>query len=400
MNVYQRGTAINVVQRFWTIDPLTEASTLADPTTVVFTILSPDNVSTTFTFGVDGNVTHASVGVFVCALDPQLPVGTYRYRCDGTGAVQASSEDFFDVIESGVLEPDPPTVAVTGPCSSWINGEDVYASGPALPGITLDTTFLLDDAAYNASHLLFELSGRQFPGVCQRTVRPCSDPRCWGGSPALGLSIWAWGWASGITPLGLNGYGWWNNEYGPHCGCGYESVVKLGGYPVREILSVKIGGVELPEFDPDSGFRNWRLDGRRDLIRMDDPSTTPLTPEHWPRCQNVSLDDDQPGTFSVKYTWGADVPSLGRLAAAQLARELWNATSGATCLLPTKVTKVVRAGVTLEKVVPTAALLRQGATGLQLVDAFLALVNPGKMLRRPAVFSPDLQKYARKVGQG
>lgn len=392
--IYQRGTAINLVQDFWTIDPITLVSTPADPTTVVFKILSPDGVTTTYTFGPDANVTNPAVGTFVCALDPQLPVGTYRYRCDGTGAVVASSEDQFEVIESGVLPPDPSTVATAGPCSSWINGDDVAACGPEL-GVGSDH-WLLDDVAYMASYLLFELSGRQYPGVCQRTVRPCRDTcGCWGASTSSGISpLYWWGLSS---YAGTYGWGWWS-EGGDTCGCGTNSYVKLAGYPVRDVSEVKIDGAVLPEIDVATGAPNYRLDGRRNLIRMSTPGTPPVA-NAWPACQDLSLEDDQPGTFAITYTWGMDVPALGQRAATQLARELFQACSGETCALPTKVTKIARQGIAMERVVPMADLLRSGSTGLQLVDAFIAASNPTKMRRRPAVWSPDVQEYARKVGQ-
>lgn len=394
MNTYNRGTAINLVQRFWTIDPLTQASVLADPTAVTFTILSPNNVDQVFVFGVDLNVTHPAVGIFICALDPQLPVGSYRYRCDGTGVVEASSEDIFDVIESGVLPPDPPLVAVDGPCASWINGDDVANQGPPIDGIG-EEHWKLDDVAYDASSLLYALSGRQYPGVCETTVRPCS-PACsyWGFSTWGSPFYWTFSYFGG-------GWGWQDRDTGGlACGCQAESFVALGGYPVREILEVKIGGVVLPEFDPISGARNWRLDGRKNLVRMDAPVPPGDPVVHaWPACQNISLDDDQPGTFSIRYTHGADPPSLGRAAAVQLARELWAAMQTGKCALPAKATRVVRQGITVERITPLATLLRQGATGLTLVDAFIAKSNPIGMIRRPAVYSPDVQQYARKVGQ-
>lgn len=393
MDVFNRGQAINLVNRFWTIDPITEIATLANPSTVTFEIYNPNDTTVIYTFGIDLNVSNPDTGIFVCSLDPQLPVGTYRYRATGDGAVQAASEDYFDVIESGVLPPAQPTTAVVGPCSSWINGDDVANFGPPIDGIGSDT-WLLDDVAYNASHLLYELSGRQFPGVCTRTVRPCADPcTCFKFSPSLGVGPWAWTWMGG---WGVGGWGW-RNECGDTAGCGTLSYVNLAGYPVREITEVKIDGAVLNAVDS-SGNPNYRLDGRTRLLRMNDPGP-PEQDRFWPACQDMALNDDETGTFSITYTWGADVPSLGREAAAQLARELWFAINGKNCQLPNKATRVVRAGITIDRITPLAETLRMGATGLILVDAFIALVNPAKMTRRPAVWSPDRQRYARSAGQ-
>lgn len=396
MNTYVRGTAINLVQRFWTIDPLTEQAVLADPTTVVFTVKSPDDVDQIFTFGIDVNVTNPAVGVYVCALDPQLPTGTYSYRCEGTGAVVAASEDMFDVVPSAVLVPDPGTVAQPGPCSAWINGDDVANQGKEIAGVGSDT-WRLDDVAYAASEILYGLSGRQFPGVCQRTVRPYPQAGCNGWSnPALGLGPWAWLWTGGWGAA--PGWGWYGGEGGSMFhSCGALSTVKLA-YPTREILEVKIGGEVLPEIDPDTGQPNWRLDGRRYLVRTAIPGP-PAQDRFWPSCQDLSMPDSEAGTFAITHTWGADVPPVGRMAAAQLARELWAAINGNACALPTKVTKVVRAGITLERVVPIAQMLREGSTGLQFVDAFIATYNPNGLTSRSAVFSPDVQQIARRQGQ-
>lgn len=395
MGAYQRGTSINLVNRFWAVDPLTQLGVLADPTTVVFTVLDPDGDETIYTFGVDVNVTHPATGIYICKLTPPLPTGTYRYLCVGTGAVVASSEDMFDIEASGVLTPSAPTVAVPGPCSPWINGDDVAAGGNDL-GVG-DDHFLLDDVAYAASSLLYDLSGRQFPGVCTRTIRPCADKcSCWGFSPSLGLGPWAWVSSAAWGGAGVGPW-YWRNECGDTCGCGYLSEVELSGYPVQQILEVKINGTVLPLLDSNNN-PNYRLDNRRTLVRMNDPGPPP-NPRAWPACQDMSLDDTQDSTFAITYTWGTDVPWIGRQAAAQLARELYKASNNQTCQLPTKVTKIVRQGITMERVVPMADMLRGGATGLQLVDAFIAQYNPTKMRRRPAVWSPDWPRRGRKVGQ-
>lgn len=387
MNSYQRGTAINLVERFWLIDPLTGESTPADPTTVTFTLQSPDGVEQVFTFGIAPNVSNPEVGVYVCALDPQLPTGTYRYLCEGTGAVQATSEDTFEVLASGVLDPAPGALQGFGPCATWIDGDDV--SEVCLSSGVGSDTFLLDDVAWQASSLMYELTGRQFPGVCERTVRPCRDScGCWG--DASGVD---WSWSMLGYSHGFSGWGWYS-EGGNRCGCEAMSVVRLAGYPVQSIREVKIGGELLPEFDPVTSLRNWRLDMHTDLVRMDGTDGA----QRWPSCQSLTLDDDQPGTFSISYLYGVEPPSLGRDAAAALACELWKAGNGQACSLPSNVTRVTRNGVTIERVISIASMLRKGATGIALVDAFIAATNPTGMIRRPAVWSPDLQPYARKVG--
>lgn len=387
MGVYLRGEAITIVERFWTIDPVTEVATLADPTTVTFTVEAPDGTQTVYVYGVDGNVTRDSQGVYLCALAPPLPAGVWPYRCDGTGAVKASAEGTFTVLESGVLPPTEKTVPTAGPCNDWIYGSDVAALDPKI-GVG-SNTFELDDVASMASSVMYELSGRQFPGICERLVRPCANAcGCWG-DISSGGGPWVWSsFYGGVS------WGWWNDQ-GGSCGCDPLSEVKLAGYPIRNVLEVKIDGVALPEVDT-NGDRNWRLDRNRRLVRMDSPVDGR---RFWPGCQNLSLDDTEMGTFSVSYRWGMEPPALGKAAAAIFAREIYKAISGdSTCKLPTKVTKVVRQGVTYDKMLTVAAMLRQGSSGIQAVDTFIATSNPTNARRRPAVWTPDTQRYARETG--
>lgn len=398
MNTYQRGTAINLVNRFWTLDPLTGDSVPADPSTVVFTIKDQNQVIQAFTFGIDPEVTNPEVGVYVCALDPQLPTGTYHYVCVGTGDVVAESEDEFEIVDSAVLPPEGPNSPVLGPCSPWISGQDVADCTQATYN---DQPWLFDTVAYEAQAALFEISGRQFSGICTRVVRPCAQAcSCWmSGPPSYGFGpFW---WTS--TPWGAGGFGWYNEAAGKYFGCAPLSTVRLGGYPVQEIEEVLIDGVVIPEFDAISGARNWRLDKWRDLVRMDTPPVAPSAsayPRHWPGCQNLALDADQPGTFQITYKWGADPPQIGRDAAVELANQLYLACGdGQTCSIPAGVTKIVRQGITIERGMLANWLNPQESTGLVATDLFLQAYCGGERRgRRSAVWSPDQQQMARKVG--
>lgn len=237
-----------------------------------------------------------------------------------------------------------------------------------------------------ASMLAYELSGRQFSGICGPvTVRPCRTQGCGAGIAGWGSWQWSWGYWSGDW-----GYGWaWGNEDGGRlCSCGYDSKVELAGYPVSEITQIKIDGVVLPATFTD-GSPQYRLDEWRFLTRLSDPAAIDF-PLHWPACQRLDLEDDQPGTWSIEYTYGVAPPPLGLEAAKQLGCQILLAVTGQACNLPANVTKVVRSGVTIERVTPLATMLRMGATGLFLLDSFLASYNPTSLRRRPAIFSPDM----------
>lgn len=278
---------------------------------------------------------------------------------------------------------------VLGPCTSWISGADVATCCPAASAVDPDD---LDVFAIEASMALFEISGRQFTGLCARTVRPQrTDCGCW---PSISSGLpyyWAWG-------LGAAGWGWYNEDGQNHVGCNPLSVVRLAGYPVRAITSVKIDGVVLPANDV-HGNPNYRLDSWRNLVRMADPGP-PYTQRFWPSCQNMDLDDTQQGTFSIGYQWGVDPPQLGRDAAAAIACQLWAACpgSGAPCSLPTGATKITRQGIEIERGLLANWLDPTKSTGIVAVDMFLHAYWQPQARRRSAVWSPDVQGFAKRVG--
>lgn len=284
----------------------------------------------------------------------------------------------------------------TGPCSDWTDGASVQACCPVDIGSDdPDTVFAESIAA--ASELLFELSGRQFSGVCEQIARPCvNNCNCWADlfSPARVPAVpWSFGWW---------GYGWgWGFEGCGQdtCGCGPLSRALLSGYPVQEIVEVEIAGEVV---DP----AGYRLDEWRWLTRLD---TADGENQFWPSCQDLSRDLGEPGTWSVTYRFGQEIPTLGALAANQLACEVYRSCQTGTegCNLPLGVTSITRQGVTIERAPFVAwGLYGQGrgtrnwATGLPFVDAFLSAFNPQGIRGRSAVWSPDIDQYPLIVGEG
>jgi hypothetical protein len=242
--------------------------------------------------------------------------------------------------------------------------------------------------AQEASELLFEFSGRLFSGACEQTVRPCAVGPC--GMQVLSRGHVIYGWEAGY---------WWFLDNQRSCGCEPLSTVRLSGYPVREIVEVKIDGVVV---DPDT----YRLDGRRNLVRLRDPVTGEVL--GWPSCQALDLPDTEPGTFSVTYRYGQDPPLVGVHAASQLGCEIYRSCNGEPCALPTGTTRVTRQGVVIEKMafaawglqVPRAGTPGTWRTGIPMVDAFLGAYAPTGMRRRPVVWSPASHlRYAKKTGQ-
>ncbi len=282
---------------------------------------------------------------------------------------------------------DPPGPTLP-PCGAWISGADLERCGSDA------SDDLKDEAAVIASMVMYELSGRQFSGLCGPvTVRPARQ--CASGDPAGAISggfSWSWGYWSG--DWGYD-WGWGSASVGRMCSCGYDSFIELAGYPVREIVEVKLGGQVLAPVYGD-GSPTYRLDQWRYLTRLSEPGNPP-TQAHWPRCQRMDLQDDEPGTWSVTYSYGVDPPPLGAQAAIQIGCQVLLAMNGDACQLPNNVSQMVRQGNTIQRITPLAQILRAGGTGLFLVDAFLASYNPVGLRRRPSISSPDLP-YPRRVG--
>lgn len=262
-------------------------------------------------------------------------------------------------------------------CASWIDEGDVMECCAPLADSGSEGAALFGAAADMASQILYSLSGNRYGGICETTVRPCADPcRCgWGQVLASGHMV------------GFSDYtGLWSNECGDTCGCGWLSRVLLPGYPVQEVSEVKIDGVIVDASE-------YRLDEHRDLTRLGD---TNGRSRRWPGCQRLDKPDTEPGTFSVSYTYGEAAPAAGIMAARELACQLALAMAcHDDCALPQGVVRVARQGVTIERA--QMDMFGKGRTGLVLVDSFLGAVNPQGLNRRPAVWSPDLQGYARKV---
>lgn len=312
---------------------------------------------------------------------PAAPVGTGQYSIiwsrDGTWNAQTNSTaDELVVVaigSGGTLPPLPPPVGAgvgPGPCTAWTTSLAIAQC----KGVVNSNAY--DDAIAAASEILYELSARRFPGVCERTVRPCQTSGTY-----CGVQILSRGYV-------IN-WGWRGSDWGFDCGCTPLSYVELPGRPVNAITEVKIDNVVL---DPSE----YRLDQQQYLVR--------LNGNFWPACQRLDLDDTELGTWSVSYTYGQAIPLVGQMAARDLAYEIYlacGANGEGECELPEGVTRVTRQGITYE----LPAFVSWGRdfngvwnTGIRLVDAFLNAYNPKGLQRRPILYVPGAQKQARRVG--
>ena len=258
------------------------------------------------------------------------------------------------------------------PCTPWITAADV------LDCCTVETTdeALFEDVAIQAPSVLFELSGRLFPGECgPKTVRPsCHSCACGYQILSRGHIVGPWDYGyplAGMCDLCL-------------VACA-PSRIKLSGYPVRAIEEILIDGAVVPASD-------YTIYKGRYVTRLDDG--------RWPIRQNLTLADTEDNTFSISYTYGADPPELGVSAAAQLACEMYKECSGQSCALPKGTTRITRQGITIDRLAFTTWGFqnRTWRTGLPLVDTFLSAYNPSGLMRRSVFYAPGHRRYAQEFG--
>ena len=206
-----------------------------------------------------------------------------------------------------------------------------------------------------AIQVMWALSGRQF-GLETVTARPCArgsfTPT---GRPYIDTYVLTdSGWFS--WPCGCSGP---CRETGPN-------MVHLYG-PVAEVLSVQVGGVELPN-------NVWAVEGNV-LYRRDAP---------WPR-QDLNRPEGDSCTWSVTYQLGLAVPEGVAALTGLLAKEFIDALNNeGRCRLPRTVTTATRQGVTYRAYDP-AVIYANGKTGLPEIDMWLAAVNPHHLTAAPTV---------------
>lgn len=207
------------------------------------------------------------------------------------------------------------------------------------------------DAIADASLLLYYWTGRTY-GTCTTTLRLCRSCNCSG-----------------------------------TCGCGVNSI-DLGLWPVVGLQSVRYDGVL-------QDLADFHIDEFHYLVR-----SGPQDP--WPTCTNMwaetggpydSEDPEYGHVFEVTFDYGIDIPSILERAARALACELLSSACGAeqACKLPERVTSVARRGLTME-VASSNDLLRDGMTGIYVVDLAVKTLNPSKLQSPSFIWSPDLAR--------
>lgn len=230
---------------------------------------------------------------------------------------------------------------------------------------------MIDDAAYEvaflkASDVLYEFTGRKWPGETSDTIRPvCDSCACWPDR--------------------------WSNQRWACSGQRRRDGYVLPAFPVTGVTSLKIDGVTVSS-------SLYRVDDSRRLVAV--RATAGDTLLRIPRCQDRTLPTTEVNTWEIEYTFGAEPPAGGVAAAAslgcQLALACYPADSecGKKCRLPKRVTSITRQGVSMAFLDPLS-LFDEGKTGLEDVDLWVASVRYGDKHRPAAVYNPN--DYVRRV---
>lgn len=245
-----------------------------------------------------------------------------------------------------------------GVCMPWAVAADVCA--PCDGMLEADLTPWLAVA----STVLFELTGRRWPGECTETVYPNAEE----------CLRWR-------LPRGF-----------PYSrGRGFPREFPLPGQPVTEIIEVLIDGVPV---DP----ARYRVDDQRWLVYI--PESPTAARQGWPLRQSVKAPHDTEGTWSVEYAYGIGPPPGGAEMAAALGCQLalsCTPDADTECRLPQRVTSITRQGVTMAILDPLT-LFQDGLTGLSEVDLWIQAVTRGANRRAAQIWIPGRAARVRRSG--
>jgi len=249
-----------------------------------------------------------------------------------------------------------------GPCQTW--------PVQLLCDIPVEAAPITGYAIEMATDLLWSLTGMRF-GLCTVTLRPCRRD-CFDPWP----SDWqSWPYTGSYPQPALISGQWFNLVCGScpgTCSCSSVSEFVLPS-PVNRIVDITIDGTPMVT-------GSYRLDNNRIVVRTDGGE--------WPRCNDLSVNDGEPGTWTVTAEFGEPIPDAAALAMGELVCEIIRGATGGDCRLPAGVTQLIRQGVTIQ-FPDVGELFSQGRTGLYLVDMFVNTWNPYGLRQKSRTYNVD-----------
>lgn len=249
-----------------------------------------------------------------------------------------------------------------GPCDNW-----PYVLTCDIP---LEAAPITGYAISMATDMLWSMTGMRF-GLCNVTLRPCRR-ECYTPFPD---DWYMWPYTGSFPQPALISGQWFNLTCGGcpgTCSCSEVSEFVLPS-PVHAIVDISIDGVPMPT-------GSYRLDNNRIVVRTDG--------DRWPLCNDLSVNDGEPGTWTITATFGEPVPDGARLAMGELICEIIRGATGGDCRLPAGITQLIRQGVTIQ-FPDVGELFSQGRTGLYLVDMFINTWNPYGLRQRSRTYNVD-----------
>jgi len=323
------GEPLLVSTRWWDDD-----GQPTEPASIDLTITKPD-ASTIVKHKIDMTEGDSSAEWWYETTVDQL--GLWRVHAEAEAGGDTRIIDSFVLV--GVGED-------SGPCDPWCTWEDVEACGPidwpeGQEASEIQKQLWLDQG----TEILWNLSGRKYPGLCSVTRSLCYA--CRGCYPVV-------------------------------CNCDPYPGVDLGGrFPVWAVVEVVIDGEVVPPAE-------YTVRGRRWLVK--------LNGQWWPSGWNTA----NPDRFRVTWITGRQTTPGGRAAAARYINEIAKRCAGdATCTLPTRVTSVQREGMSFVVLDPMQAI-SEGRTSIDTVDTWLAADKIGGAPKAGA-FHPALYGNRRIV---
>ena len=194
------------------------------------------------------------------------------------------------------------------------------------------------DAIDDASMVVYYLTGKQFGGTCQATVRPgCLSSGC-------------------------------------HCGC-TPNQVNIGLWPVTDLISVRYDGTL---YTGTALTDTFHINEYRYLARNDGEAF--LTGNQWAVAGGSEDTVDNGHTFEITVSYGLSAPRLIKRAVKALACRWIEQCCGQTgpCKLPERTTSVSRSGISMD-IASATDLLAKGRTGIYEVDLAVQVFNPSAL---------------------
>ncbi|WJZ48519.1 head-to-tail adaptor [Actinomycetia phage DSL-LC01] len=224
-------------------------------------------------------------------------------------------------------------------------------------------------AAKSASNILWALSGRKYSGITTVTERYACASRTYryGPSSRNNVADIIDGEIHNIPSSDLDFFDDMTSD-----GVSPSTRLRLRGRPVQRIHTIRNRSGEVID-----SSKYYLVDG----------STIQAAPGvSWTPCD-----------VEVTYTYGIEPPTMGKMAARTLARELAKGWAGDDdCMLPQRVTSISRQGVSYT-LLDQQDFLDEMRTGIYEIDLFLRSVNPDRARAKARVFTPDVPRARRST---